>query len=243
MKNVLNNKKPAFWVSIAAVVVVVALSLSLVVSKTLPPLETGGKEENNNLYENETPSVSGGERGDYSSIIANTDVIIKKINDRQVVEDEYFSYVGDNTELGNMLRDHNELTAIYREFFLNRATRTMIGVFQLKPEDGSPDNLDIPADVLGMIERITHYSLYKNCTERFLDDPVLSPIIEKEAGGSAGLWPYLWHTVYLNDVPEVKEGLADYFDLEEDLIKQLEDYKNELKKGAAYTNDDFRILP
>ena len=241
VKNVLNYKKPAFWVSIAAVVVVVAVSLSLVVSKALTPLETGVKEENN-LYGNETPSVSDGERGDYSSIIANIDAIIKKINDRQVVEDEYFSYLGNNTELVDMLRDHNELTAIYREFFLNRATRTMIGVFQLEPyfylkaEDDLPDNLDIPADVLGMIERIAHYSLYRNCTQLFLDDPVLSPIIEKEAGGSAGRWPYFWHTEYLDDAPEVKEGLADYFDLEEDLIKQLEGYKNELKKGAAYTN-------
>lgn len=233
-----NYKKPAFWVSIAAVVVAAAVSLSLVVSRTLTPLETGGEEENS-LYGNGTPSVSGGERSDYSSIIVNINAIIKKINDRQVVEDEYFSYLGDNTELDEMLREHNELTAIYHEFFLNRATRTMIWVFQLEPyfylkaEDDLPDDLDIPADVLGMIERIAHYSLYRNCTQLFLDDPVLSPIIEKEAGGSAGRWPYFWHTEYLDDVPEVKEGLADYFDLEEDLIRQLEGYKNELKKEAA----------
>ncbi|MDD4495303.1 MAG: hypothetical protein PHV32_13355, partial [Eubacteriales bacterium] len=100
--------------------------------------------------------------------------------------------------------------------------------FFWEAEDGLPDYLDIPADVIGMIELIAHYSLYRNCTQLFLDDPVLYPIIEKELGGSGGLWPYFWHTEFLDDVPEVKEGLADYFELEENLIKQLETYKIEI---------------
>ena len=219
--------------------VVAVICLSLVASKLLTPLDTVDKE-GSHLDENETPPILDSGRSNKSGIIVNTDVIIQKINDRQVVEDEYFSYFEDNMELVDMLREYNELTTVYHKFFLRQATMTMIGVFMLEPyyndndllesilsevEDSLPDDLDIPADVLDMIERITHYSLYRNCTQLFLDDPILSPIIEKEAGGSAGQWPYWWNTLYLDNVPEVKEGLSDYFNLEKKLIMQLDDYK------------------
>lgn len=167
-------------------------------------------------------AVMDEEGGDDSSTITNIETILEKINERQVVEEIYFRYLGDNTELVDMLRDHNKLTAFYYEFFYNRAKNTMIAVLNLETEDGALDRSDLPDDFDEMIERIARYSLYKNCTQMFLDDPVLYPIIEKEAGGSAGQWPYWWHTLYLNDLPEVKEGLASYFELEEELVKQLE---------------------
>ncbi|HBN83606.1 MAG TPA: hypothetical protein DDZ89_07140, partial [Clostridiales bacterium] len=56
--------------------------------------------------------------------------------------------------------------------------------------------INIPISFTELTERIAHHSLYENCTELFLDDPVLYPIIDKEAGGSAGQWPYWWHTIY-----------------------------------------------
>lgn len=71
-------------------------------------------------------------------------------------------------------------------------------------------------------EIITDLSLYKNCTELLCNDSRLAFIIFTEGGGSGGLWPYFWHTEYLNDYDNVKEDLNRLFDLVERIITSLD---------------------
>lgn len=163
--------------------------------------------------------------GDSSVIIV--DLIIEKINERQIIEEEYIIELNGDTQLRNRLEKYNEYTASLYEFFLKQAKGTMLGVFNLKSEEDA-GKIDIPISFTELVERIAHYSLYDNCTKLFLDDPVLYPIIDKEAGGSAGQWPYWWHTIYLDHTPNVKEDLVVYFNLEEKLVEQL----NTLKKSV-----------
>lgn len=212
-----NHKKCALWLSIAVVAAVAAAGFMLLAGRTPMPAEPM-----------EPPSDPVVEVDDHSNMAPEINEIIEKINDRQIVEDEYFTYVGDNEEIVEKLRSYNEFTVTYYKFFYDRAAVTMIWVVMPEKDTGSPDISGLPEDVLDMIERVAHYSLYKECTQLFLDDAVLYPIIEKEAGGSAGRWPYVWHTEYLGDVPEIRDGLNEYFKLTEELVVQLEGYKDKL---------------
>ncbi len=164
--------------------------------------------------------------GDDSSI-NGIDMIIEKINERQIVGEEYIDELSENTQLKDRLEEYNEYTATLYEFFLKQAKGTMLGVFNLESEE-DVGKINIPISFTELTERIAHHSLYENCTELFLDDPVLYPIIDKEAGGSAGQWPYWWHTIYLEQTPNVKEVLVEYFNLEKDLVEQLDAYKKSL---------------
>lgn len=61
-----------------------------------------------------------------------------------------------------------------------------------------------------------------NCTDLLKGDSRLAFIIYSEGGGSAGMWPYFWHTEYLRGHEDIKENLARLFDLAEKIITSLD---------------------
>ncbi len=149
--------------------------------------------------------------------------IKNKINMRKIVNETYFSSFSDDSKLIEMLNEYNQRTQEYYEYFYQVARDAIDFVFD--EVDFAPDILPaypVSVEVYEeMVLRIADNSLYKDCTQRFLEDPLLVLIIEKEAGGSAGLWPYFWHTEYLNHLPEMKRNLANYFLLINDIEKSL----------------------
>ncbi len=151
--------------------------------------------------------------------------IKKTIGERKIIDEALISSESIDTELADMLTEYNEQTRTYYDFFYNMATRTIdyaiTDKWDWNPE--APPSYPVSPEVFDeMVLRIADNSLYSDCTQRFLDDPLLAPIIEKEGGGSAGRWPYVWHTDYLDHLPEMKTALAEYFDLVENILRLLE---------------------
>ena len=164
--------------------------------------------------------------------------IIDQVLNREIIKDSYFHYISDNADLLEALKKHNERTAFFTGFFSERATGTVIGVFMLEEDDGSPLEVSwsfdyvkkLSPDIRDMIEVITYYSLFRNCKELFCGDPKLAYMIASEAGGSAGMWPGFWHNAYLGgpEMSEIQRELLEYFDFEDGLVIKLEEYMDSL---------------
>lgn len=158
----------------------------------------------------------------------------QQIIDREVIKDDSLIGVPIDNQLKEDIKEYNKLVPKLKGFFAEQAIRTLIGVFELKNEDGkayygpnSLNYLEIPSDVREYVEIIADLSLYKNCTELLCNDSRLAFIIYVEGGGSAGMWPYFWHTEYLSDRDDVKEDLNRLFDLVERIITSLDkEYEN-----------------
>ncbi len=172
--------------------------------------------------------------------IAKIEELMDRVMNREVVEDALLFCLGDDETLRSQVAKHNELTAQYTQFFAPRAANTLIGVLQWEDFDSAEMvaaayYANLPENIRAMAQRITHCSLSRNCTQLLLADPVLAPIIAVEGGGSAGMWPYWWHTTYLDnleDAEKAKQDLAAYFDFEDELIAQLDEYRLSLLPSA-----------
>jgi len=167
--------------------------------------------------------------------------IYQQIINRQVVKEDYLIGISIDNQLMEDIREYNELIPRLKGFFSMQAVKTLIGVFELKgikDEDGrifAPEYLNIPPEVREYAEIIADLSLYKNCTELLCNDSRLAFIIYSEGGGSAGLWPYLWHTEYLREHEDIKEDLNRLFDLVERIIASLDkEYENIMKSNLPY---------
>lgn len=151
--------------------------------------------------------------------------IENSVNEREMVGEEDLSALIDNQGLVELLRTYNEQTRTLYDFFYDMATKTLSFAFEdpdfnPKAKPYYPVSTELFEE---MVTKVAVYSLYSDCTQRFLDDPLLSSIIAKEAGGSAGRWPYVWHTEYLDYNLEMKTALSEYFDLIEELTKRFSD--------------------
>lgn len=149
--------------------------------------------------EQEAPVETKQNLNEDNYLIERIERIIEKVIDREVIEDVYFRYLGDNDALIEELKKHNERTGYYTAYFSQKATQTMIWVFQLEDESGSPFKADwatayikLPSDVQELIEIITHYSLYRNFSELFLCNPKLAFVISSEWGRFSGDVPFFW---------------------------------------------------
>lgn len=156
--------------------------------------------------------------------------IQQQIIDREVIKDDGLIGVSIDSQIKEDIKEYNKLVPKLKGFFAEQAIRELIGVFELKNEDGeiyAPNYLDIPSDVREYAEIIAGLSLYKNCTELLCNDSRLAFIIHAEGGGSVGRWPYFWHTEWLSDHDDVKEDLNRLFDLVERIITSLDkEYEN-----------------
>ncbi|HHW31073.1 MAG TPA: hypothetical protein GXX20_05280 [Clostridiaceae bacterium] len=162
----------------------------------------------------------------------------QQIIDREVIKDDSLIGVPMDDQLKEDIKEYNKLVPKLKGFFAEQAIRTLILLSELKNKDGelyAPDYLDLPSDIREYAEIITDLSLYRNCTELLCNDSRLAFIIYAEAGGSAGMWPYFWHTEYLRDRDDIKGDLNHLYDLVERIITSLDkEYENILYKvGAA----------
>lgn len=163
---------------------------------------------------------------DYTMTTLNE--ISDKIKEREVIEYTYFHYISDQPDLTADMQRYNELTASLKGFYTNMAVDILLALFEPKDDKNSAINnnasgyLQLSPEMHELKERIAKLALYKNCTELLVGDPKLAYIIERESGGSYGLWPYRLHKMDEN----VEKDLQEYFELEAKLIDQLEKYKD-----------------
>lgn len=160
--------------------------------------------------------------------------IQQQIINREVIKDDDLIGVSIDSQIKEDIKIYNELVPELKGFFAEEAIKTLIGVFQLENEDGeiyyephALNYLDIPSDVREYAEIITDLSLYKNCTQLLRSDSRMAFFIYVESGGSAGRWPYIWHTEFLHEYDNVKEDLNRLFVLVERIITSLDkEYEN-----------------
>lgn len=161
----------------------------------------------------------------------------QQIIDREIIKDDGMIGVPIDNQLKEDIKEYNKLVPKLKGFFAEQAIKTLIVAFELKNKDGkiyAPNYLEIPSDVREYAEIIADLSLYKNCTELLCNDSRLAFIIYVEGGGSGGMWPYFWHTVYLSDRNDIKEDLNSLFDLVERIITSLDkEYENILHKVSG----------
>lgn len=153
----------------------------------------------------------------------------QQIIDREVIKDDCLIGIPIDNQLKEDIGEYNQLVSDLKGFFSEQAIKTLAGILELEIEDGiyAPDYIDIPSDVREYAEIIADLSLYRNCTDLLKGDSRLAFIIYSEGGGSAGMWPYFWHTEYLRGHEDKKEHLDRLFDLVERIITFLDNaYEN-----------------
>jgi hypothetical protein len=214
-----------FIFSVILIVAVQALTLGKV-SKILSLYSESLNETQENR---EVESV--GQEKEYilrtNPVAKRMDGIYEKIMNREIVFDDLLIGVPLSAELLEDISEYNGLVRNLKGFFSDLAVKNMIALFELpRNPDGSlfaPDYRKIPEDVREYVEVITDLSLYKNSTELLCSDSRLAFIIYSEGGGSAGMWPYFWHTELIKDRKDIQEDLNRLFELTEKIILSLDE--------------------
>jgi hypothetical protein len=157
--------------------------------------------------------------------------IAKIINNRDVVSKAFFTHINSDSKLVAMLNRYNELRNILYDIYLYKGVNTVTWVAvddfsedaDFSGEWNTPPYYPFtPEQVADAGSRIARCSLYRDFAKRFYDDPVLYPLLKKEGGGSAGMWPQFWSPMYGGAPGEMtSEELAIWG---ENVAKQLEEF-------------------
>lgn len=157
-------------------------------------------------------------------ILDKIELVKQHITDRLIIKDEDLVGVNINNRMKADVMMYNKIIANLKGYFLDAALKTLIGVLDARDKDGelyrtvsAIGYLQIPIEIRRSAEVIAELSLYKNCTDLLRSDLRLSYIIESEGGGSAGMWPYWWHTEYLSGREDIKSDLQKLFVLVDDI--------------------------
>ncbi|MDD4189378.1 MAG: hypothetical protein PHX37_04750 [Eubacteriales bacterium] len=231
------DSKSSHKINIIMILIIVILTLSLLIGFLI--LQKISKDPTDRQFQCCCPLVEGSEGMDIEQkqalVLKNklTCGLImqlrRQIIEREIIRDENLIGLPADEKLKADIEEYNALVPRLKGYFSEQALRVLIGVFDLKNEEGelyTPHARyypDIPSDVRKYAEIITDLSLYKNCTELLCSDSRLAFIIYDEGGGSYGMWPYLWHTEYLRDNPDIKEALDRLFELTESIVTSLDD--------------------
>lgn len=158
-------------------------------------------------------------------LLEKMEFLEKQIISREIIKNEHIFGLNITEKTSKEIKEYNRLIAHLKGFFSEQVVGTLIGVFQLENDKGEMfyahstlNYFKLPAEIRNYAEIIAELSLYKNCTELLCSDPRLAYIISVEGGGSAGMWPYWWHTRYLDDREDIKQDLETLFSIVEDLI-------------------------
>lgn len=159
-----------------------------------------------------------------------------KIIERKVIEDTYFYYLGDDTDLLDDIKKYNESTGLLTDDFMVAALDIAIPMYQ--DMDGSAidyyaydsfsDYLKFPSEIREFQEIIAHAALYRNCAELLYANPKLAHFLGKGLGGSLGMWPKTLQNEDRSLNTPLRDDLAAYFDLVDGLIIKIEEYRNML---------------
>jgi len=77
-----------------------------------------------------------------------------------------------------------------------------------------------PEAIAEATQRIAIHSLYEDATLRIENDPFFAPVLDKEGGGSAGMWPQYVHA-FGGESPELRDAFREYLELVETLLIKL----------------------
>jgi len=179
--------------------------------------------------ENKTPGEPGGEQDVVTQVIA---IVLN----RDVVDDELVASFSDNPEITSMLEKYNEKTCVLFGHFFLSATQTFtyltVTGFGFSEGEGffgewnrPPRYPFTPKVVAEGSWRIAKHMLYTDATERLYNDPYFIPVLDKEGGGSHGMWPDYVHNFY--DKPEVGALFEGYLELVDILIASLKEYASD----------------
>lgn len=154
-------------------------------------------------------------------------LIIDKIQDRGIVEEDYFRYI-ENEETIEKIKRYNTQTS---ELYLGYVGYSVEALYAIKnsdedKSDAQTSNYHLSEEDTQIIGSIARYALYRNATELLLTDYQVATLISKEQGSSYGAWP--WH---IHDEPTIltatgldKDTFDSYFTLVNEILESL---KNE----------------
>ena len=155
--------------------------------------------------------------------------MIRDIENREVINSVLITYADIEPDLVAQLYKYNELTSILFAFFFAKASNTIANVtaigFDLNDADFSgewntpPVYPFTPEALAESAWRIAIHSLYKDATQRLYADPYFAAVLDKEGGGSAGMWPDYVHNYY--DRQDILDMFNDYTELVENLLVTL----------------------
>ena len=158
--------------------------------------------------------------------------IVKNIADRNVIDSVLLSSISNDQELSDMLSRYNDLTSYLFGVFFNRAAGTIVAVtidgfdfsegvdFSFGELRSPPSYPFDPEAIAESAWRIAKHSLYPDATERIESDSFFTAVLNKEGGGSAGMWPQMVHSIFYQR-PELGETFKEYNNLVEKLGTML----------------------
>ena len=174
-------------------------------------------------------SKGAGESGGGQDI---TTQIIETVLNRDIVDEALISTFSDNPEITSMLKKYNEQTSVLFAHFYVSATQTFtyltVTGFSFSEGEGffgewnrPPRYPFTPRMVAEASWRIAKHALYPDARERIYNDPFFIPVLEKEGGGSHGMWPDQVHNFY--NRPEAGALFEGYPNLVDTLIAALKE--------------------
>jgi len=181
------------------------------------------------IWDGDVNTIYIGKRSpDGSSPVAQ---IIKCIENREIIDDALFPSANADGELRTMLRRYNDMTSILYDNFFVWASRTMLrvgvsgfgsyDVYTDERNDSPPRYPLTPSYFTEATARIAKQALYKDARQRLYDDPWFHDILDKEGGGSAGMWPNFVHDFNMGYEPELGPLFEEYIALVENLLARL----------------------
>lgn len=177
-------------------------------------------------------------------VLQNIDAITHKIIEREAIPSSLFEYDEELKNVSSDIRKYNELISYFSGYFTNKALRIFIGLFYIYDEDGKelPNDLQnylkLPHEIREYATIVGKLALYENYRELIESHPQIGHIIEKEAGGSSGIWHRFLHN--FEDDTAGKEKIEELFSLIPKLLNDLENIR--AQTGTSYGEGDNDIL-
>ncbi len=155
--------------------------------------------------------------------IEKVNEIRDKIIGRETVESDYYLYYIPDSQLADMVKEYNKLTAEMTYYFNRMSIGICAALLNIEDTTNPPSyaHAALPKEVHEMEARMTHLALYENCDELYRTDPLFMEHLTIEAGGSYGMWAYRMHD---NLDAGAQQTLTKYFELIEQLTSALSGY-------------------
>lgn len=161
-------------------------------------------------------------------------VMLDKITNREAIPSSYYSYSSMFSDCKDLIEEYNILLGRLVAYYSNNFINMFIDLLYIKDEDGEllQNNLlnyyKIPNNVKEYAFIVSKHALYENATELILADTRLAHIIEKEAGGSYGMWHQFIHHLEGDYQKHIKDDLNRFFVIIPQIILKLEDIKQKM---------------
>lgn len=181
-------------------------------------------------YENE--NLNSKKRVENSFEIAKIDKIVQFLKNRDVISTSDYENNMKLIDLTEDIKRYNSLVSDFSAYFTNIAIGIFINLFFIQNNEGDPvDNnlsnfLSLPDEIRDYSFIVGKLALHENCSELIKSHPKIGHIIEKEAGGSYGMWHLFLHEFHDDEYRE--KQLKEFFEIISSLVIKLEKIKKTL---------------